>query len=147
MVCYKHPANEAVVTCSECGRGLCQSCANKINPPMCLDCARAISGNIKSEMIKNIIISIVLMIVGVFVIKSPGGVLLAGIPYGWVILNRMTPSMFLWLSFVGWIVYFIIKLVLAYIIGIPALIIKMIRWISELVRINNLIKNVEEEKE
>ncbi len=144
MVCYKHPSKEAVATCGECGRGLCQSCADKINPPICFDCAHTISGEIKSEMVKNIVISIVLMLVGVFVIQSPGGILLAGIPYGWVILNRMTPSMFLWMSFIGWIVYFLIKLVLAYTIGIPALIYKMFRWISELVRVNRLIKYIEE---
>ena len=143
MLCYKHPSKEAVGTCIKCGRGLCQNCTNQIDPPMCLDCARTLSNEIKSEMVKNILISVVLMIVGVLVIKSPGGILLAGIPYGWTILNRMTPSMFLWLSFVGWIVYFLIKLVLAYVIGIPALIFKMVRWISELSRVNKLTKCID----
>lgn len=144
MDCYKHQ-KVAVAQCSECGRGLCQECADKINPPLCPTCARNYSSSIKAEMTKNIVISVILMIIGVFVIQSPMGILLAGIPYGWALLNKMTPSMFLWLSWIGWIVYFIIKLVIAYVVGIPALIIKMIRWISDIRRANKLISSVAED--
>ena len=144
MRCFKHLDREATAQCNSCGRFLCTECANKISPPLCTDCAVEHSRSVKAEMIKNIVISVILMIIGVLVIKSVGGVLLAGIPYGWQILNRITPSMFLWLSFVGWIIYFLIKLVLAYIIGIPALVIKLIRWISELKRVNSLLKCVDE---
>lgn len=144
MNCYQHIDRVAVAQCTDCGRALCQECASKISPPLCPDCARQYSHSIKSEMITNIAISVVLMIVGVAVIQSPGGVLLAGIPYGWSLLNRMTPNMFLWLSWIGWIVYFLIKLVLAYVIGVPALIVKLIRWISELVRVNALLKGIDQ---
>ncbi|MBE6768835.1 MAG: hypothetical protein E7549_08010 [Ruminococcaceae bacterium] len=86
--------------------------------------------------------SVLLMLVGIFVIKSPAGILLAGIPYGWAILNAITPSMFLWLSWVGWIIYFLIKLLLAYFIGLIALPIKLIKWIIELSSINHTLKNI-----
>lgn len=38
--------------------------------------------------------------------------------FGWQALNKITPSMFLWMSFVGWIIYFCIKGVISVIIGI-----------------------------
>lgn len=144
MGCCIHADQTQVTVCTQCGRGLCERCADKISPPLCADCARSYSQSIKMEMIKNIAISVVLMIIGIIVIKSPGGVLLAGIPYGWLILNKMTPNMFIWMSWIGWIVYFLIKLVLAYIIGVPALAFKLFRWITELVRVNKLLKCVDE---
>lgn len=145
MECYKHTENSAVAQCNECGRGLCETCAEKITPPLCPDCARAYAGSVKAEMLKNIAISVVLMLIGIFVIRSPMGALLAGIPYGWAILNSVTPSMFLWLSWIGWIVYFLIKLVIAYVVGVPALIFKLIRWCSELARVNALLKSADGE--
>ncbi len=144
MSCFIHPDRPTVAWCSECECELCAECAEKISPPLCPDCAREYAGSIKAEMIKNIAISVVLMIVGITVIKSPGGALLAGIPYGWLILNSITPGIFLWMSCIGWVVYFLVKLVLAYVIGVPALMFKLVRWISELVRVNAMLKKVEE---
>ena len=49
--------------------------------------------------------------------------------FGWKFLNRITPSMFLWLSFTGWIVYFFVKLFLSVAVGVfvaPFQIAKMI---------------------
>jgi len=37
--------------------------------------------------------------------------------FGWRALNRIQPSMFLWMSLFGWMVYFFIKFVLAMLIG------------------------------
>ncbi len=37
--------------------------------------------------------------------------------FGWNALNRIQPSMFLWMSWVGWIIYFFVKLLLAIAIG------------------------------
>ena len=38
--------------------------------------------------------------------------------FGWKALNKIQPSMFLWMSIAGWIVYFLIKAVLSVLIGI-----------------------------
>lgn len=38
--------------------------------------------------------------------------------FGWISLNRIQPTVFLWVSVLGWIIYIIIKLSLAYIIGV-----------------------------
>lgn len=144
MYCYKHGERLAVTKCSQCGKFLCQECAEYFEPHLCVDCAMSYAGEIKASMIKSIVLSVVFMIIGILLIKSPSGILLAGIPYGWGILNRITPSMFLWLSWIGWIVYFIIKLVIAYCIGLIALPIKLIRNIYQLNKINKIMKTVGE---
>lgn len=38
--------------------------------------------------------------------------------FGWKALNKIQPSIFLWMNFFGWIVYFFIKAVLSVLIGV-----------------------------
>ena len=37
--------------------------------------------------------------------------------FGWRVLNRIQPAMFLWMSWVGWLVYFVVKFFIAVAIG------------------------------
>ena len=132
----------SVNRCSKCGRQLTMEEDATFHPPTCMSCAREHVSTIKTEMIKNIAISVVLMIVGIVVIKNPAGVLLAGIPYGWSFLNKITPAMFVWMSWIGWAVYFLVKLIIAYFVGLIALPIKLFQWISEIVKVKQLEKNI-----
>lgn len=132
----------SVNRCYRCGRLLTAQEDVAFNPPTCMSCAREHVSTIKTEMIKNIAISVVLMIVGIVVIKNPAGVLLAGIPYGWSFLNKITPAMFVWMSWIGWAVYFLVKLIIAYFVGLIALPIKLFQWISEIVKVKQLEKNI-----
>lgn len=132
----------SVNRCSKCGRQLTMEEDVAFHPPTCMGCAREHVSTIKTEMIKNIAISVVLMIVGIVVIKNPAGVLLAGIPYGWSFLNKITPAMFVWMSWIGWAVYFLVKLIIAYFVGLIALPIKLFQWISEIVKVKQLEKNI-----
>lgn len=132
----------SVNRCSKCGRQLTLEEDGAFHPPTCMNCAKNHVSTVKTEMLKNIAISVVLMIVGVIIIKNPIGILLAGIPYGWAILNRITPAMFLWMSWVGWLIYFLVKLLISYIIGVVALPIKLFQWISEIVKVKNLEKSI-----
>lgn len=134
--------NYSVNRCTRCGRLLTMEEDSAFNPPTCMNCAREHVATVKSEMIKNIAISVVLMIVGIIVIRNPLGILLAGIPYGWSALNKITPAMFLWMSWVGWLIYFAIKLIVSYFIGIFALPYKLFQWISEIVKVKNLEKSI-----
>ena len=134
--------NYSVNRCTRCGRQLTVEEDQAFNPPTCMNCAREHVSTVKSEMIKNIAISVVLMIVGIVVIRNPLGILLAGIPYGWSALNKITPAMFLWMSWVGWLIYFSIKLVVSYFIGLVALPIKLFQWISEIVKVKKLEKSI-----
>ena len=142
MVCFYHPDRPASVTCSRCGKALCSECGGAFQPPTCPDCVSEHINQVRTEMYTSIAISVVLMIVGICLIKNPLGFLLAGIPYGWSILNRITPTMFLWMSWGGWLIYYLIKLFLAYIIGIVALPIKIFKWVSELNRVKKLQQSV-----
>lgn len=132
----------SVNCCSRCGRRLTVEEDGTFNPPTCMSCAQEHVSTVKSEMIKNIAISVVLMIVGIVVIKNPAGVLLAGIPYGWSFLNKITPAMFVWMSWIGWVVYFSVKLIIAYFVGLIALPVKLFQWISEIVKVKQLEKNI-----
>lgn len=134
--------NYSVNRCTRCGRQLTVEEDQAFNPPTCMNCAREHVSTVKSEMIKNIVISVVLMIVGIVVIRNPLGILLAGIPYCWSALNKITPAMFLWMSWVGWLIYFAIKLVVSYFIGLVALPIKLFQWISEIVKVKKLEKSI-----
>ena len=132
--------NYSVNRCTRCGRQLTVEEDQAFNPPTCMNCAREHVATVKSGMVKNIAISVVLMIVAIVIIRNPLGILLAGIPYGWSALNKITPAMFLWMSWVGWLIYFAIKLIISYFIGLVALPIKLFQWISEIVKVKNLEK-------
>ena len=134
--------NYSLNRCTRCGRQLTVEEDQAFNPPTCMNCAREHVSTVKSEMIKNIVISVVLMIVGIVVIRNPLGILLAGSPFGWLALNRITSAMFFWMSWVGWLIYFAIKLVVSYFIGLVALPIKLFQWISEIVKVKNLEKSI-----
>ena len=38
--------------------------------------------------------------------------------FGWRALNRIQPSMFLWMNFTGWMIYFVVKVILAIAVGL-----------------------------
>lgn len=38
MKCYNHPDRDAVGTCVDCGKGLCQECMDLWTIPVCTDC-------------------------------------------------------------------------------------------------------------
>lgn len=135
-------AEYSVNSCSKCGRRLTVEENRAFQPPTCMICAQEHVLEVKKEMIKNIIISVVLMIVGIVVIQHPMGFMLAGIPYGWSALNKITPSIFLWMSWVGWIIYFLIKFMISYFIGLIALPVKLFQWISEIIRVKKLEKSI-----
>lgn len=42
MKCYEHPEIDAVIQCRNCSKGLCKSCAEKFNSPLCSICAQQI---------------------------------------------------------------------------------------------------------
>ena len=132
----------SVNNCSTCGRRLTVQEDEAFNPPTCINCAREQIAETKKQMIISIAISVVLMIVGIIVIRNPLGILLAGIPYGWAWLNKITPSIFLFLPIIGWVIYFVVKLVLSYAVGLIALPIKLYQWIKEIIRVNRLSQTI-----
>ncbi|QQE81610.1 DUF2180 family protein [Alicyclobacillus sp. SO9] len=122
MKCSKHNDTDAVSQCIDCGRGLCTGCTNKFSIPICDQCELSRIQADRKTFVRNIVIMIVLFVVGLlagqgFFERILEGYFFAGIPWGWNILTRITPRMFLFMSWMGWIFYFAIKLFLAMIIG------------------------------
>lgn len=133
----------SVNNCSKCGRRLTIKEDETFQPPTCMLCAKEQASSIKKEMTKNIAISVVLMIVGIIIIRNPLGFMLAGIPYGWAVLNKITPSLFVWMPLVGWVIYFFIKTTISYFIGLVALPIKLFQWISELNKVKKFEQHID----
>ncbi|MBQ8177037.1 MAG: hypothetical protein IJ035_08410 [Oscillospiraceae bacterium] len=159
MKCFYHPERDAVAQCNECKRGLCRECAQKWNPPHCDGCGVSIKQVASAQMkiIKTFfIVGIILGIlygIGAFAItvgESIGagligllsavlmgplmGYSLAGWTVGWNKLSNFTSKFFLFLPIVGWLIYFGIKLTLAYFVGFFAL-------PFEYKRLKNIINN------
>lgn len=126
MKCYNHTDRDAVSQCSDCGRGLCHECTNFYSMPICKHCYLSRVNTNQESITKTLLLMAVLFIIGFCTSFSEhssvimgllSGYVLAGIPWGWNILNMITPQMFLFMSVLGWIIYFCMKLSLAAFIG------------------------------
>lgn len=128
MKCFYHCEEDAVALCVDCGKGLCKECASRFSVPICPECnLRRINAD-RKLLIQNAAIMIVAFIIGFYV--APGsysgsglglkifmGYMVAGIPWGWSFLSRITPDIFLFLPLIGWLVYITIKLPIAMFVG------------------------------
>jgi hypothetical protein len=90
---------------------------------------------------RSVIGGVVLLIAGTifgyyaednFFLALVAGYVLAGIPSGWVALNKIRPNIFLFLPIIGWVIYFIVKFVLSYFVGLVAFPINIYKTIKEL---------------
>lgn len=154
MNCYNHPTQTAVVQCADCGKGLCAQCANNYTMSICNACnSQRIKKEkwniVKSWMFTFVFGIIAMVLLGAFLF-TPGGeykfsyfgypMLLwisFGLFPGWQALNRITPNIFLVLPILGWILYFVVKFLLAIAIGWIILPFKLIK---DVVRFINLQK-------
>jgi hypothetical protein len=105
-----------------------------------VDCAKRISARIKGEMLRNILISLVLMAVGVLLFRHPLGALPAGIPYGWAMLTGLTAAPFQRIPWAGTAVWFLVKLLVSFLVGVVALPVKLVGWITQLRRMDTVLK-------
>lgn len=146
MKCYYHNDRDGVGLCKDCGKVLCKECVDKYSPPLCSDCAEERNSTNKLDAITEIILSIIAMIFGGFIyfiandnLEIPQMILFiimwGGLPYGWAALNRITPSFFLILPVIGWILYFLIKLTIAMYIGWIILLIRLGKNIYSIIKV------------
>jgi B-box zinc finger. len=150
MKCSKHYERDAVSQCVDCGKALCPECTEKFNVPLCDQCALNRINADKQLLVKNSVIMIVLFVVGFLWSGQEGffqrilmGYFFAGIPWGWSILTKITPSMFLFMSWIGWLIYFLVKLMLSMLIGMfvtPYKIYKIIKGLSDAKALENYTK-------
>ncbi len=58
--------------------------------------------------------------------------IIACVPYGWKVLNMITPAIFVWMPFIGWVIYIIVKVAAAAVVGVFAL---AYTWIKCIVKV------------
>jgi hypothetical protein len=154
MSCYYHNQVESVAQCTDCGKALCKSCASHYEIPLCRECAIHRNDNLKDLAFKNlgylgigVVVGIIIMIfqlkMGIFSFNGVGdwiigiiayivlGIAVVAIPVGWKSLNKITPSFFIWLPFIGWVFYFVIKLCLSFVVGLFVLPVKTVKGIVQ----------------
>ena len=132
MKCAVHLDANSVAMCHGCGIGLCSDCSKRFNAIICEDCLIKHNKSINTEMYAGLVLTAVLLlpamarIVTIILGHGPSttimeflflGILPAFTVWGWKFLSdRQT------LSFIGngraWLVYFGVKLCIAYVIGI-----------------------------
>lgn len=159
MNCYYHSQQEAVAQCSVCSKGLCSSCAPRISPPTCTVCYNSEVKSARSEIIKELLITFGFgAILTFFLMRAniwgfdpefrhinvyTSFVLMtmvtlyaiSGIVSGWKTLTAITPQVFLFMPILGWVLYFLVKLVLAFFVGLVML---PIRTVVSIIRLNKL---------
>jgi hypothetical protein len=150
MNCFNHPEEVAVASCVDCGKGLCKNCASLYQMPICNECNLKRVKTDKGNLVRVYVPSVVLFIPwmlwcianGSFLMGFIAGFIFAGIPWGWKVVTFIQPKMFLFLSFGGWVVYFLIKFVISCFVGIVALPIGLIKLIISLVSAHKKEQNI-----
>lgn len=143
MKCFYHPEVDAVATCVECGKGLCSECAVKYKEMECDDCSVKHKTKIKGASWLEIAICVAVFIATFIYFKYQGSNLEAtlvfswlfcGAPFGWKTLNKITPSVFLFLPIIGWLIFLIFKGILSIVVGIVAMPVSIVMAIVKIVR-------------
>ena len=151
MNCYNHPEDVSVASCVDCGKGLCKTCTGLYQIPICNECNLKRVGNDKGNLLKVYFSSIVLFILGiVFGVVAAGSFILgicfgywfAGVPWGWKAITFIQPRMFLFLSFFGWMVYFLLKFSIASFVGMVVLPISIVKLIVDLASAKKKEQNI-----
>jgi len=158
MNCFNHPRETAVAQCSDCGKGLCHDCSTNYTFPICNTCNKKRINNERVEIVKELLVTFSF---GILVAYFTGQLwmfdsdysfsmktyvtyyiifiyIYSGIVSGWKTLTRITPAVFLILPLIGWLIYFAIKLFLAFWLGLIMLPIRTIRNIARLSELNKI---------
>jgi hypothetical protein len=123
LKCYKHNAIDIVIKCHNCKKGLCSDCSNRFDAILCEDCLLAHNEMVKSSNKKSLITAIVLFVLclllsGDLFIGFLFAYIFAGIPLGWKAIDKITPDFLLIMPIIGWIIFFLYKLIFSAIIGV-----------------------------
>lgn len=145
MKCFYHCEEDAVALCVDCGKRLCKECASRFSVPICPECNLRRINTDRKLLIQNAAIMIVAFIIGFSYGLGPYsntdlgmrifmGYLAAGIPWGWSMLTRITPNIFLCLPWIGWLIYVFIKLSISILIGMFVTPYKIYKTVKELIQ-------------
>lgn len=129
MKCVTHIHREAECYCRFCNQPICGECRDYLGS--CIYCAEDGVKDINRSYLKTIILSICTSLIGMYymlgalLLGEVEGILVAlvllvcfaGVPFGWSVLNKITPNIFLILPLAGWVIYFSIKFAISFLIG------------------------------
>lgn len=159
MKCYNHPNDDAIAQCHNCGKGLCQTCAQKWNPPICDDCQKGFINEELSSLSRELMIYIGLAIAGAIF----GGIMGSGLSHrpseafsvailyafafpvyaaGWKWMNHLTDKFALFGTPAFWIIYLLIKLMFSAAVGVFALPYRLFRIYTRKKELNSLLSHI-----
>lgn len=145
MNCQVHFEREARSFCKECNAPMCPEC-NSTFGSMCMRCVEKLCQDGKKEIIITFGISLVCLIFGYWFMLSGDGLeynlfemFLTGfffffLPFGWKAVGKIADYVFLIFTrfgVMGWIFFFLLKLVAALLIGWILGIPKMVQMIKD----------------
>ena len=161
MKCYNHPEKDAIAQCGSCGKGLCEECAKKWNPPICDDCQ---SNNINADLTS--VNRELMLYVGLAVFGAIFGAMFASgfspdfshtvyitamyacafpsYAAGWKWMNHITDKFTLFATPVGWFIYLFIKLMFSAAIGVFALPYRVYRINKRKKELNSLLSYMQQ---
>lgn len=149
--CMYHDNRPAVAQCVVCGVGLCKECAEKYEPTVCKKCASQVQNDEQKSIRRRFIYICVAF--GLFAVIGVVSLLLsfvtlnfadgfeellgmlflgweiAGLPSGWRAVSKLHLEAFLVLPILGWLMYFVIKVMLAAFVGLIAMPIDVVKYI------------------
>lgn len=116
--------------CGNCGKQLtdnfnqCPYCGKKINFYTEQGSTMTDGKIYKNEVLTRVIITIIscIVIFGIEILLIESNSLVIGSPvfviFGWKSLTRIQPRMFLWMPLAHWLMYFFVKFLLAFLVGV-----------------------------
>lgn len=156
MNCHNHIVQPAVAQCMDCSRGLCSECVSAYSIPICATCNSKRINAERNRIVKELLLTFVLgsTLAYFFYQWTNGGhsfpllyniisyiipfYIFSGIVPGWKTLTRITPAVFLFLPIIGWVFYFIVKLLLSLCIGLVMLPIRIVKNTSRLITLRKI---------
>lgn len=156
MNCFNHHELSAIAQCQDCSKGLCNECATKYSIPICSICNSSRGKSEKDQIIKELFWTYGLGL-GLTFLVSRGSMgqmtfgnnsietslmffmmfyMCSGLVAGWYTLNRITPQVFLFLPLIGWVIYFVIKMMISIWVGLIMLPVRTCRNVRRIRQIN-----------
>lgn len=136
MNCYNHPERNAVITCPQCGKGLCSECANIYSNHLCHECYKSAIKAYKWQNIQGLIGFVILGGLGWYcggkmsyelfqdhptvplTSKLLYGYLTGSVWYGWSFINKFQPFRLTSANIFIWLLYFGLKGILSIYSGV-----------------------------
>lgn len=142
---------ESITSCRGCGRTLCSQCANALSRNYCKECIENIAKEKKNKAVNELAVAFIFFAVAYFysgnatmpmLYRFLYGLLAMTLYFGWVTLAGNIPTP---VTPLGWLIYIILRIFFATIIGIFVLPYKLFSTIGAVWSYSNIKKRKERE--